>query len=393
MRQQLYRKQECIEFSFEYICNYKSTNKKTDEKILILAMSLFLFACAQAPQSFTVNGKIAGENEDKIIYLTSLSTGKKIDSTTVKDSKFMFNGVLDKSDIGGLSVYGVYPVYIVLEEGDIYIEFGKSMSAADSLSGTPLNVALIECYKDNVDIISEYSKVFREIEAKYKDDTKKIDSEVTKVMEDIYNPKQEELFNSSLEANRDNILGALFFAEYYISESKSVEEVRAFMLENPFAADFGPIKNILERKEFQENTAEGMAFADFTGRNMEDTEDVKLSDYAGKGKYVLVDFWATWCGPCIDVMPELAELHKKYAGKGLVLLSINVSDRREAAVKKIDELDMNWAQMYVPQGVKSIELYGENGIPTIILISPDGKIEKKKIRSGKVVEYIETLFE
>ncbi|MCR5003900.1 MAG: TlpA family protein disulfide reductase [Bacteroidales bacterium] len=119
------------------------------------------------------------------------------------------------------------------------------------------------------------------------------------------------------------------------------------------------------------NTKEGMPFVDFSVESENGT--VSLSDYVGKGKYVLADFWASWCTPCIDEMPHLKELYKKYSGSNFTVLGIACYDSPKSSLEAIDANKLPWPQI-LGSGEAAAKAYGVRGIPFFILFAPDGTI-------------------
>ena len=102
-----------------------------------------------------------------------------------------------------------------------------------------------------------------------------------------------------------------------------------------------------------------------------------LSEFAGKGSYVLMDFWASWCGPCMQAIPNLRAFKEKYASKGLKLVGVNVWDsslEKGVACAKDKEMDCD---IIFTSDNKAAETYGVDGIPTLILIAPDGTIVER----------------
>jgi thiol-disulfide isomerase/thioredoxin len=100
---------------------------------------------------------------------------------------------------------------------------------------------------------------------------------------------------------------------------------------------------------------------------------VKLSDYVGKGNYVLVDMWASWCGPCKREIPNLAEVHNLYKDKGVTVLGVFVWDDVKNLKPTMEAEKVTWAQI-IDSEKCATELYGVDGIPAIMLIGPDGTI-------------------
>jgi thiol-disulfide isomerase/thioredoxin len=109
----------------------------------------------------------------------------------------------------------------------------------------------------------------------------------------------------------------------------------------------------------------------------------KLSDYVGKGKYVLVDFWASWCGPCKRAMPGLKELYAKYKGDKFEILGVATWDEPAATLKAIEDLQLPWPQIMNAQRIGS-DAYGVHGIPQIILFAPDGKIVARDLHGEEL---------
>ena len=135
-------------------------------------------------------------------------------------------------------------------------------------------------------------------------------------------------------------------------------------------------------------TAEGMMFTDFTvehvygyDRSMNPQplkQEVKFSDYVGKGTYVLVDFWSPWCGPCRREIPNIQTVYEQYKDKGLQVLSLAVWERKPQShtIETAAQLGMDWLHIN-NCGQIPTDIYGVEGIPHLMLIGPDGTILKR----------------
>ena len=134
-----------------------------------------------------------------------------------------------------------------------------------------------------------------------------------------------------------------------------------------------------EKKSF--SPAEGEKFVDFAVEYNGKT--TRLSDYVGRGQYVLVDFWASWCGPCRMEIPNIIAAYNKYKDRGLQVIGIAAWDKPEDTKKAIAEEHIPYPQIINSQKIAT-DVYGISGIPEIILFSPDGTILARGLRGNQI---------
>ncbi len=253
--------------------------------------------------------------------------------------------------------------------------------------GTPLNVTINE--NMSLDITSKYPKIsaqagyailqkgLLDLQKVYQP---KIQAAKTEEVEDkIYEDYQNDVKKiclSAIDLNKDNYvtISAIENLQYLLG-NEQMDSVIATV--DPVVAEAASVQKISKIVSAKKATAEGMKFTDF------EIDGTKFSDFVGKGKYMLVDFWASWCGPCKAEMPYLKNVYEKYAGPEFDMLSVAVWDDKDDSVKGAKELGIVWNQIIDAQEVPT-DIYGIQGIPHIILFGPDGTIVKRDLRGSGI---------
>ena len=187
-------------------------------------------------------------------------------------------------------------------------------------------------------------------------------------------------------------LHALLNLRGLISDEESAEILNSFsaeMLENE------TVQSLKKGLDARLETSEGKMFKDFTVNSVIGHTrsipaqpiyaEVKLSDYVGKGKYILLDFWSPWCGPCRMEMPNIKAVYDKYKGEKFDVVSIAVWEKKpvEVTIETAAKLDMTWNQIN-NAGREPAEIYGVEAIPHIILFGPDGTILKRGLHGAEI---------
>ena len=250
-------------------------------------------------------------------------------------------------------------------------------------------ITVVSCGQTAEEKVKAYEEAHDALMTEYTQTMDSLSTDPVKA-EEYYNDFVEKYIEFNLEAvkkNSDNDVAVQVLMNLRgLIDDAQVDEIISKMpqemLENEKVAY---LKKGLDARKL---TAEGQMFTDFTvehvygyDRSVDPQplkQDVKFSDYVGNGRYVLVDFWSPWCGPCRREMPNIKTVYEQYKDKGLDVLSLTVWERQpqshtfEIAAK----LEMDWTVL-TNCGSVPTDIYGVEGIPHLMLIGPDGTILKR----------------
>ena len=352
----------------------------------VLATAALLAACS-GNQGYTVTGTVDGAADGEVVYLQQTQGRQwvKLDSAVIKNGQFTLEGRQDTAKVCYLTYKGQS------EEGrgmDFFLENGeiKVQLAEDSKSaiGTPNN----DIYQAIRQQLTELNKQASAIYEAMGDSTLTDEQREAKVKDlDALEAQMAEATTNGISQNITNAVGIYLLKNNYYS--MSVEELEPIVAQIPAALTDEGIASIKDKVEKLKATAVGQKFTDFEMQTP-DGKAVKLSDYVGKGKVVLVDFWASWCGPCRREMPNLVEAYKKYRNKGFEIVGVSLDRDAEAWKNGIEKLDITWPQMsdlkyWDCEGAK---LYAVSSIPHTVLIDGEGIILARGLHGEELQEQI-----
>ena len=358
------------------------------KRILYSLLIVALAACGQ--NTFTVKGTVNDADrlpEGAVISLTD-NAGTEIATTSISDGTFTLTG--DASDE---TIYQVQATWAGKNTRD------RSWSASFIPEGSTIKVTLShdessvdggsinKAYKDLQEKTGELYTEFREKAAALQEEGQ----DKVEALYDEVNDKIASLSKEAIAKNAKNYVALAALQNIiYDVDLEELDEILAKC--GKFVGETESIKRIRDCKEAEVATAEGQPFVDFAGKTPDGT-DIQLSDIVGKGKWVLADFWASWCGPCMREIPNIKKTHETLSGDNFTVLGVAVWERNgdnTASAKKMEEKEMTWPQIFVGGDHTPTDSYGIVGIPHLILFAPDGTIYKRgeSLRGENMVETI-----
>jgi thiol-disulfide isomerase/thioredoxin len=338
-----------------------------------------LTACGGGSNKYVIKGTVPDEIlNGETVYMLDYAEDIMIDSAKVTDGKFVFEGVVDEAEVVNLVLNDLYADF-VLEKGTISVDLSDPYSA----KGTPLNDKLSEFWSESDAIVHEVRTQLVNIGTSVSETEK---AELQGKIGDHLFSEMERLHMTYLKEHPNDPVGAIIFCLWMQNQmdlsAEKYQEVTGHLGE--YVLNFSPVKKMTALYEKLGATVAGKPFVDFTIENgNKDGSPVSLSDYVGKGKYVLVDFWASWCKPCRIETPVIAEVYNQYKGDKFDVVSVAVWDERENTLAAIEEDGNTWPQILDAQMIPA-ELYGIRGIPHIILFGPDGTILARDLRGDNL---------
>jgi thiol-disulfide isomerase/thioredoxin len=355
----------------------------------VMVLCLMATACKQAPNQLTLTGTGVGTTSD--IYIYDLAENKPVDTIKVTGGNFTYTmEITGEPKLMTITDDAALFQYFIAEKGNLTLAGDTGL-----VIGSPLNDRLTE-------IVKAYRSTGKELEnkkmaliQKAEDEGKELSEEQVSELQALSKQQSDMLAavgKKYYEKDKETILGAfeLMFLQGLLPE----EEFTSLYDQGGEAIKkFPPFIKAFEAKANKDKTKSGTKYVDFQGVNPKDMSQVlKLSDFAEKGNYVLLDFWASWCGPCRAAMPDIKQLNDKYSGKGLEVIGVVVSDEIEDHLKSAADLKITWPQIFDKENT-IITLYGIEGIPTLILLGKDGTILVRTHEKTEIVEKIRSLLD
>ena len=352
-------------------------------KQIVLFLWAALFVASNVfGQGYVISGEVKGA-EGKAVSLKQYREFQLVEVSvaTVKDGRFTLKGDAPYPEFCQLFVDNQGPVQFFVENANIRVVMDMANLAQTKVTGSKEN----EIFMEFVDELEKYAQKQNQLNNNY----------IAMSSSSVASPDavaqirtQLEQLNSERSAFMINFLkkhpGKITTAFIVISVQGLMQALDFSQLEQ-IAGGFDAkssasqwVKTIQNQVASVKRTTVGQPFTDITLKTPDD-KPISISDYAGKGKYVLLDFWAAWCGPCRNANPHVVELYKRYKDKGFEIVGISLDQNKEAWVKAIKDDQLTWPQMsdLLYWQSAAAKLYSVSSIPHTVLLDREGRIIAK----------------
>lgn len=355
------------------------------KKLVFLAsaiLAVMAASCTQEGVKYVVNG--TGPEDGVMVRLIDKLSDAPIDSAVVAGGAFQLKGRAAKDAFLNLTAEGDDWTFMLFNDGvPVKVDF-----ADNSLSGSDQNNRLSDCDHRNTDAYNTYQKVIETFEALPEEEQEaRMEEFIPQYRAALQ--QYSDFYMDLIDQNKDNLVPVAFIEDVRsLAGPDKLNELLASdaaFARHPYVLE---LKRRIDEADARQKAAEEKKRA-IIGQKFLDLEEAdpdgnmhKLSEYVGQGKWVLVDFWASWCGPCKAEMPNVVAAYKKYHKKGFDIVGLSFDREKEPWVKAISEWEMPWIHLSDLKYWKSVasDVYSVNSIPDNLLIDPEGTVVARGLR-------------
>lgn len=365
-------------------------------KKLVIAAGLALSGLAMnAANGYHVTGTAAGVEEGDTVLLCDMQgffSMVPLDTTTVKNGKFEFTG-----DFDGATTRFIVPVHK-----------GKTVAMADFLlENADIDITISN--DPNVRPVVKTEGASNKLQTEYEALMAPYDKEMEKpwsIVTDSLASKEDKTKAQAVVDSINDIKASLAkvftvahipsaYSDYlYVMNRETFTDKEADIIEKKMEEGhhYYYFQQMLDERKAEMATAVGQQYTDLAMPNPKG-KTIRVSDYVKKNKYTLIDFWASWCGPCRAEMPTVVKAYNLYHKKGFEVVGVSFDSNKAAWVKAIAQLKLSWPHMSDLKGwgCAASALYNVKGIPANVLVDSQGVIVAKNLRGENLLNELAKL--
>ena len=363
--------------------------------VLILCLA-FITSTYIWGQGYTINGDVKGA-EGQTVSMKQIRNLQPVEvsSTTVKAGKFTLKGTTPYPEFCMLHIGDKDPVQFFIENSNIQISVDLENIEKSKIVGSKENDLFME-FMNGMDKFARQQKQLNDSYVSLNSSSIATPDAVTKIrtqLEKLNNDRMAYMIN--FVQQHPGRVSSAFIINNALLQSLNITQLEQLTKGFDIETSQSPwVKMIKDHISSNRRTEIGQNFPDITLKSPDD-KSVSISDYAGKGKYVLLDFWASWCGPCRNANPRVVELYNRYKGKGFEIVGISLDRGKKEWVEAIKNDNLTWLHMSDLNYWQSAaaKLYSVSAIPYTVLLGKDGKIIAKGLHveelSKKLAELLD----
>ncbi|MEA5128093.1 MAG: TlpA disulfide reductase family protein [Proteiniphilum sp.] len=388
---------------------------KTKQILIVFFLAIFAIACNnQSGENYTVSGEIKGIAEGSHIQLIPVSheMEEPLADTLVVNGKFTFKGSVEEPRAVMLKVKDGYGMKYIMLDNSTHIKVNGEITSSESngnifydfsnvvVTGSPLT----EYYTEQLNVrermdslhsayMTKYEGVMKDLNAARNEKNQQAIDSITATDEYKGLEQAEREFFTTVETsyndifmeNKDTYWGPLLMITlmtYFADDQKTLyeefsPEAKGSFYGQKVHAELYPAGNL------------GSKVEEFSVKDQNGTETT-FAELRQAKKYILLDFWASWCNPCLKEIPHLKKLYSQYQDKGFEIVSISIDQKEDDWKNKLEEVNLPWPNYLDRNGIAT--LYKVRAVPTMYLVDEQGVLVAENLRGEELDNKLAELF-